>query len=266
MPNCRQVAAAGLLLLALAGCKPKTNVDPSFSFQGNTDQAVAVIAIKADPPPSAAYTRLAVTFQRYDPQTSKLVPGAQNIFSVVTGRCPRANACTETLPNVIQVWRMPAGSYVLKSITAFNDLPRPRTAKVTSLVGVQTNTSLFGASRQSVPTSGSIGNALRYQFGASEVVYLGDYVIDAVKFPANLKQIRRDDSAVEKARAARPGLATASWVFRLPNDEAGQPIQVRDFAGTISVDPTDQTHIEATGGTPGGASADEGGAVIQIER
>jgi hypothetical protein len=262
----RRLAAAGLLLLALAGCKPPTKVDPSFSFQDKDDQAVVLLGIKADPSPSGQFTRLGVTFQRFDPQTNQMIAGPQNIFSVIATRCPTARSCSEYLNDAPIIWRMPAGHYVLKTVTAYNDNARPRTVKVTSLVGVSTNTGLFGSTRQSVPTSGSIGNGLRYYFAPSEVVYLGDYVFDAIKFPASLRAIRRDDSAAERARAARPGLATAAWVFRMPNNEAGQPMQIRDFAGSISSNPNDHIHLDSPSAGTGGTTATNEGVLIQSEQ
>jgi hypothetical protein len=138
--------------------------------------------------------------------------------------------------------RVPAGDYALKAIWTFTPAQahaRP-TVRTTSLVGVETHQRLIGSATTSVPTSGALNNALRYHFGAGEIVYLGDFVLDAAAFPARIVRLERHDDRVEPLKQALPGMQTAPLVFRLPNDRSGQAVQVQNVQGAVSADPNDQ--------------------------
>ncbi len=252
--------AIGLLLLALAGCKANTTqVRQSFSFEKqNQNEAVILIGIRGNPPSSGAYTRMALVFQSYDPQTDTLSAG--RVFNIVADRC-RPRPCNDFQTARYHVLHVPAGDYALKAIATINDLSLIKTVKATSLVGMGASKGLFGATV--LPTRGAVAGGMRYHFGPGEVVFLGEFVIDAVSFPATIGEIIRDDTKIERLRRAVPGIANAAFVFRQPNDATGQPIQVRNFTGVISTDPTDQSlQVQA----PEGNNPTEGGVVIQEEQ
>ena len=242
---CRRIGVAILLLLA-AGCKTglPTDVDRNFSFADpkTHNDAVVVVGLQADPPETGQFQNLGLSFQRYDPATDTLASG-ERPFGVVTANCSASGGCDGFRNAHYVMLHVPAGSYVLKGIytvTRPSPLSFDRiTVHTTSLVGLETQKGPRGPTT-ALSTSGAVRAGLRYYFGGGEIVYLGDFVIDAIRFPARILRIERHDERAEPIAKAIPGTQGAPLVFRLPNDRGGQPVQVENLEGVISADPTDQ--------------------------
>ena len=251
----RRLAVAGLLAFALAGCQ-SSKVGRSYSLERQPDHAVILLGLRGDPPSTHVYTRLILGFQPYDRQTDTLAAGRR--FNIVAERC--RGGCNDFKTMRYFILHVPAGDYVLKTITAENDNSFPKTRKTTALVGLTLGKNLFGTTTGSVPTRGGLGRGLRYHFGAGEVAYLGDFIIDAVAFPASIREIIRNDALVERARRGYPGLTTASWVFRPPNDAEGKTMLVQNSGGAAATDPTDNIVPDLV---PAGDNPAEGGVQLQ---
>ena len=240
---CRRIGVAILLLLA-AGCQQRTStaVDRNFSFANpaNQNDTLVVFGLRGEPPETGQFTQLGLSFQRYDPATDTLVSG-ERTYGAGTSHCNASGGCDGFRNTHYRLFRIPAGDYALKAVWTFapaSGHQRP-TLRTTSLVGLETHQGLI-RSTTSLPTSGALNGGLRYHFGAGEIVYLGDFTIDAVSFPARLVRLERHDERVEPLKKALPGLQTAPLVFRLPNDRGGQPVQVQNVQGVVSADPSDQ--------------------------
>lgn len=234
--------AAGFAIALVGACHEPGVVSTSYSFDdsANKDEALVLFGIKASSPTSRDVGLLGVIFQRYDPQTDRLVADARPIWLSGT-RCKPFGECDEFVHARYQVFHVPTGTYALTTLWTFiSAKPFTRPAyHMTSLVGLELHQGLLGSTTIQIPRDAIVGRAPRYYFGKGEVIYLGEFIIDAVDFPARLVSIERDDNAAETARQRFVNIQNAPLVFRLPNDRAGQPTRIENLQGVMS-DPGDQ--------------------------
>jgi len=246
------VMLALMLPGALSACQPSYRIDRDFGFDSGAgrDHAVVLIGIRSVAAVRAPTKVLGLTWQAYDPRTDMLVPNADR-FRVAAPRCAH-DTCDALSTTKYYALHVPAGDYALVSIWALTEtlFPRRRHLQITALAGHDAAAGASAITSEPVPTMGGVGSGLRYYFGKGEIVYLGDFVVDAAPppIPMRIVTIERVDQIVARLRDALPNVRSAPVVFRKPSDKIGQSIQVGDLKGAITGDPADPP-IQIQGGT-----------------
>ncbi|MEK9969907.1 MAG: hypothetical protein VW600_12280 [Ferrovibrio sp.] len=206
----RQAALAVLLMAGLTGCS-RLHVEPltaAYNFTPKDDWGLVIMGLAAAQKPQSNTNFMGVFWQRYDVAKQTVIPAPAKdvplVFNLARG-FRHDQAGTDTMVRY-GVTRVPPGDYVATDIMV---------QRVSNERNIQEHSRTYGYQKEPVAANFlasdeqlSVANrdVPRITVKPGEIVYVGDFVIDANTFPVKIVRIEQNPERAREELAKRPNL------------------------------------------------------------
>lgn len=206
----RQAALALLLAAGLAGCT-KLHVEPlqaTYNFTPQDDWGLVVMGLKPAQRPPLDTNFFAVFWQRYDVAKQTVIPAPAKdvplVFNLARGFRHDQTDIDTTMR--YGVTRVPPGDYVAAQIMVQKLVNARNTQELTRTYGNQDKPVAANFLASDDQLSVANRDVPRITVKAGEIIYAGDFIIDANVFPVKIVGIEQNPARAREELAKRPNL------------------------------------------------------------
>ncbi len=186
-----------------------------------------------------------LNFQEYDPNSDELIEKGRRFG--ISFNC--GNNCKDWKSNQYKVISVHSGFYVIRSI----DHQIGRSVYSTQLVQTEQRKGIFGSSQLAVYKGSIRGRALpRFYFAAGRVAYIGEYLVDILRFPAKIQRITQDNQGAIAALTATKNSSQGFYFHPLMLARNPPAIPGYRPRSTPGAAPTPSAPVEMSPPPPGG--------------